>query len=459
MPRPADDRGTAAKASLPAVLGLLALVLLAACALRISRLMVVEASLGGMQGRRLIFVLTLYFSAVTLGSVYPAARLRMLLAFSVLQLLVLHGPVAGAAALAIWTSFYYMVHARISWWLKIPFIVALYAAAFVAGRSYPGSTALDALTVTFFSSNFALRSALYAYEAAFKKEQLGEAGWAGFLTHLTLLPIGAFRLAPIGFAVLQRGYRGDVDLSRMRRGVGEIALGFTYLAARGLAQRSGILPSFLVISRNAGELDALTALAGCHILLLNLFLEVAGQIHIVVGMLRTLGFDIAPGSESPYMARNVLEFWRRWNTYWRDYLMVLAYYPVATPLRRRPYLAVAVAGACTFAFGGFTHAFRYFLDNPREVTPVKFAQAHMAALVFGFFVTIWMLLEAFKRRRPGGGRPRAAPTAGARARHFLSAAFTLTLVAVILALFARPFGIPNPAAYKLLQAFLRLPSW
>src|SRR5262249_42137881 len=154
---------------------------------------------------------------------------------------------------------------------------------------------------------------------------------------------------------------------------------------------------------------------------------------------------------------NVLEFWRRWNTYWRDYLMVLAYYPVATPLRRSPRAAVLIAGACTFAFGGVTHALPDFINQPPEATPPRFLHAPLSTLLFGFFVVIWLLVESVRRQRRGGARKPKASTPVGTAFAFASTAATLLLVSAILALFARPFGIPHPSAIELMHALTRAP--
>jgi hypothetical protein len=41
----------------------------------------------------------------------------------------------------------------------------------------------------------------------------------------------------------------------------------------------------------------------------------------------------------------------------------------------------------------------------------------------------------------------------------LSVAASLTVVALILGLFARPFGFPDEPAYRMLKALLTPPSW
>jgi len=175
-----------------------------------------------------------------------------------------------------------------------------------------------------------------------------------------------------------------------------------------------------------------------------------------------LGFDIPAGTDRPYLSRNILDFWRRWNTYYRDYLMTLAYYPVAVALKRHPSFAVVAAGLATFLLNGFTHALRYFVGNGDLLSLKGVLVTHIPPLAQGILVTIWMVRE----RRTGRGRPhgkggRAAGAGGpwSGVRVAVSVAATLTIMCLILMLFARPFGWPHPASFGIMDAYLRLPAW
>ncbi len=436
-------------------LALVAGLMAAAVGVDVAGYLNVAGGLASLGPRAFATAAGLFVAAACLGSLFPAARLRIVLVLSVVQLAVLHGPVRSAGALAIWIAFYGTVHARAPWRLKLPLLAGLYAATIAFGLETPASTAFETLVVAFYASNFILRLPLYVYEVAFKGEQLRGAGLEGFLTYLIALPLSAINVAPIGFAVLHRGYAPVLRLDLMRRGAARIAHGLAYLVLGRIAAKSGWLPTVSVLAAYSGEMDVFTALTACHVTLLHLFLSTAGFIHTAVGMLHVLGFDIPAGMRMPYLSTSVLEFWRRWNVYWRDCLMTLAYYPVAAPLRRRPVLSAAVAGPVTFLFGGFTHALRYYVRYPREITLEGFLAAHLNMLVFGLVVTALLLREATGGRRP---RPEARPAALRAAGEALSIALSLTAVALILALFARPFGFPDPAAFRLLEALFRLPQ-
>jgi hypothetical protein len=454
---------------LAALLVLLAILCGAAYGLHARRWLYVIGGVGTLAGWRFGFVLALFVLTAAATAALPRARFGLLTAASLLQLFVLNldAPLKPLGALVLWTGFYLVVHLEVSWWLKGPAIATLHAAPLVLTALDPGSALLGILLATHFTSNFALRSALYAYEAARKRELLRGAGFPGFLLYLIAAPIGAVKLAPIGFAVLHRGLRAEADLGLMSRGVSQTALGFLYLTLRHMAVRTGCLPIYDDVVAGADLLDAATAFAACHLLLLGMFLDVAGHVHVAVGMMRVLGFDIPSGTEAPYLSRNILDFWRRWNTYYRDYLLTLAYYPAAWALKRRPLLAVAAGGAATFVLSGLAHAVQSAVRRPDRATLQGFAEGHVWALVYGLVVVGWMLQE---RLRAGAGRAAARPAAAGGApppsarpwqgiRRAAAAAGTLSVASVLLLLLYPPIrGFPVSTALSIMAAFLR-PPW
>jgi len=446
------------RAGLPVLLGLLALLLAAACALSAFGFMHV-GGLGGTRAGwgRFTVVAALFLATAAAGAWLPAHRFRLLLAASLAQLVFLHGPVGAAGALAIWTAFYHVVHLRASWWLRAPAVAALFVAPHLLTLIAPGSRLLGVFMVAHFASNFVYRSTLYAYEATAKKALLQGAGYKGYLLYLIAAPMGIVQAPPVGFAVLHQRFRSETDLGVMRRGLAWIALGFLYLLLNHTGRRYGLIPAHQAVAAYAGELDALTVLAASHLVFLGLFLDLAGHIHVAVGMLSVLGFDIPAGSDRPYLSKNILVFWRRWNVYYRDLLMTLAYYPTAVALKRKPYLAVAAAGAATFLLSGFYHSLLEYVSDPAGMGPRRFFEPQIVLYALGSLVVVWMIREARRsrkhsprasHRKEGGGA-----TAG-RLRAAAAAAFTLTVVSLIYTVFRRPYdGTP----LRILGAFTRAP--
>jgi D-alanyl-lipoteichoic acid acyltransferase DltB (MBOAT superfamily) len=443
-----------------ALLGALAAVLGVALLLNSARYFYVTGGTGGIRSSLLRWSFGLFFAAAVVATFAPAARFASLLVASLAQLLVLHGARDAIGALILWTAFYLVVQSRWSWWIKAPALGAFFAAPFLVSSFRPDSSLAGTLIVALFASNFALRSALYVYEATLRRDSLRGAGYPGFILGLTALPLGTIKIPPVGFALLHRNLRADSNPALLQRGVLQVALGVAYLTARQAMARHGYLPEYETLVRNAGELDAVGAFAACHLLLLRLFLDLAGHIHLAVGMMRVLGFDIPAGSDKPYLSRNILDFWRRWNTYYRDYLLTLAYYPIAMKLKRRPYLAVAVGGASAFLLSGVAHAAQIFLRYPERLSVRRFLEAQVWAVLYGALIVVWMLLEARKARSRMRAPRGEAPT-GRLTRIWIACcvAFTLSSVSVILLLLVPGLHhLPLSTSIGILRAFLKFPG-
>lgn len=446
---------------LAAPLAGLALLLAAASALHAAGLLRIPRVAGvPLEGWRFPGIMALFLATAAACSILPAARSGLLLAVSLLQLFLLHDPARVVGALALWTGFYHLVHSRIPLALRVPLLAVLHAAPFLLVGWGRDSIVMGVLLTTHFASGFVLRSALYAYEAIRKGDQLRGAGFKEYLLYLVAAPLGALPMAPIGFVAMHRGFASGIGPELMRSGVRQMALGLAYLTVATFGNWEGLPPSYAEIHDGVGDLDVLTAAAAAHMVLLDLFLHVTGPVHVVVGMLRVLGFDLAPGSDRPYTAPNLLHFWRRWNTYYRDFLLTLAYYPVAMALKRRPYLAVAVAGPATFALMGFAHALVYFVAYPEKVTLRGLLGGQTTALVYGLAVTALLLRDVrAARARIRRGPPGAGPAGWwPRVRHAGAVVLTLTAMGVLMITFSRPSGVPREASLRYLGAFFRAPG-
>jgi D-alanyl-lipoteichoic acid acyltransferase DltB (MBOAT superfamily) len=85
---------------------------------------------------------------------------------------------------------------------------------------------------------------------------------------------------------------------------------------------------------------------------------------VIVGLVRALGFRLAPSFDAPLLATSVADFWRRWNTHFRDLLVALFYYPVAIRLRRRPLRALLMGAAAVFLIGSVLfHYPKYYFSR------------------------------------------------------------------------------------------------
>jgi len=161
----------------------------------------------------------------------------------------------------------------------------------------------------------------------------------------------------------QFSYPVTVDFDRMRDGFLQILWG--YFLKLVIADRLAIFVNTVY--------DAPASMDGSIVAIATLFYtfeiycDFAGYSAIAIGVSRILGIDVMKNFDSPYMAKSIAEFWRRWHislsTWLRDYV----YIPLGGNRKGtvRKYLNIlivfAVSGiwhgsALTFLVWGILHA-------------------------------------------------------------------------------------------------------
>ena len=80
-------------------------------------------------------------------------------------------------------------------------------------------------------------------------------------------------------------------------------------------------------------------------------LDGVGRGAVLVGLARCFGVAMGPAFHAPLLARGIADWWRRYNTHFRDLLVHLFWYPVVLRLRRRPILAGYAGCAAVFLAG------------------------------------------------------------------------------------------------------------
>ncbi len=126
---------------------------------------------------------------------------------------------------------------------------------------------------------------------------------------------------------------------------------------------------------------------------LHAVLETCAIAAILVGMVRLLGIELGPSVRLPLLAQSITEFWRRWNTHFRDLLVELFYVPVVMRLRRTPERAIVVGCVSVFVVGSVLfhlpkHYFRYGSIDPPNLHIV------VENVVMCAIVAVALLLES-----------------------------------------------------------------
>lgn len=83
--------------------------------------------------------------------------------------------------------------------------------------------------------------------------------------------------------------------------------------------------------------------------------------HLKVGLWRLFGYDIEPYFNKPFASTNLVELWKRFSYYYRQFLVQAFYYPVFLRFFKKwPKLRIFVA---TFAAAGFGNLLFHIVDS------------------------------------------------------------------------------------------------
>lgn len=339
-----------------------------------------------------------------------AARRRVLLAFSGFAL-VCFDPVFAAGVTAFFLAFYGIASAPVRRALKLAFALAWYAALAVAcdmvllpelGGAHP-----ELLVFGYaFAVIFTFRIFYFLYEVRQR------VALADFLLYFLF---GPYFIIPPYMAAIPRFGRFAASLDRAAPGREREGLRF-------LLQGAGYTV-LLHVARGAITLDpaayladgayAHAALAGVLAYPIGAVLAAVGDAYILIGLLLVLSVDVHAPFRRPLWATSVLEWWRRWNIHFRDFLVDLFFYPVVLKLRKRPYLGVIAGCAAVFLLGSVAFhwiAKYHFAHNSyaRVYWGTLVENGVMFALVAG--ALCWEQRRLRQRRRPAP-EPRLDDTA------------------------------------------------
>jgi hypothetical protein len=168
------------------------------------------------------------------------------------------------------------------------------------------------------------------------------------------------------------------------------------------------------------------------------YLFTAGNVFVLTGQLGLLGFGVPSGFRRPFLSRSFVEFWQRWNHYYRDAALVLFFYPAQGFLRRRLPPRATLVAAVLAAFAGLA-AIEFWLEpwtvifRPHDLAPRYPVVASARLLAVGVVTAITAGLAS----RRGAAQPDRWGTAW-RVSATLAGVTALSVVTRLLAVNARP---------------------
>jgi hypothetical protein len=221
---------------------------------------------------------------------------------------------------------------------------------------------------------------------------------------------------------------------------------------RGVHQRLRVMPmndALLALAHGA----PLGIAASWAVILCNFIerlLEIAIVGHVIIACCRMAGFAALRNTHRPFAARNVADFWNRYNYYFKELAVEFFYYPTFLRFfKRRPRLRRIFA---VFATAGFGNLYYHFVREADWIEKVGFFGALRLMDVYAvqcIMLAVAITVSQARRTLPakkGWWRARALPLGAVVVSYCLMFAFVdegfLVPMRVHLRLFARLLGIP-----------------
>lgn len=211
------------------------------------------------------------------------------------------------------------------------------------------------------------------------------------LPYFFLIPNVCFVLFPVvDFSTYQQTRQTKLSSEDCQTAVNWIVLGISHLLVYR-AIRYWILPP-------PGAIENVNTLLLFLVTNYGLYLRVAGQFHLAIGVLHLYGFRLPRTHDWFYFASSFTDIWRRINIYWKDFMSKMFFMPAFFRLRRwcGDPLAISLAVLWVFCGTWLAHSWQVFWLLGEFPVSLLDAQLWLGA---GALVSINALLDYRQVRR------------------------------------------------------------
>jgi len=243
------------------------------------------------------------------------------------------------------------------------------------------------------ASLFMFRLIIYMYDL---KHQARPAGLWQTLSYFFLLPNIVFPFFPVvDYSVFHRTYFDEERNEIYRKGVEWMLRGVTHLIVYRFIYYYLVLPPEEVI--DTGDL--------VRFLVSNflLYLRISGMFHLTVGMLHLFGFNLPETNHRYCLSSSFIDFWRRINIYWKDFMQKVFFNPISFRLRHLG-LTTSLVMATIFVFLATwaLHSYQWFwIRGAWLLTPTDIIFWMILALLV---VANFLITTRFVKKRARGER-------------------------------------------------------
>ncbi|MEZ6075510.1 MAG: hypothetical protein R3C56_07510 [Pirellulaceae bacterium] len=252
----------------------------------------------------------------------------------------------------------------------------------------------------------------------------------------------------VDFSTYQQTRQAKLSTEDCQQGVNWIVLGITHLLVYR-AIRYWILPP-------PGSIENINTLLLFLVTNYGLYLRVAGQFHLAIGVLHLYGYRLPRTHDWFFFASGFTDIWRRINIYWKDFMSKMFFMPAFFRLRRYCGDPIAVCLAVMWVFFGtwIAHSWQVFWLLGEFPLSLMDAQLWLGA---GVFVAANALLDYRHARHPDRGSKAYSLSAGAY--RVLRTMGTFLLVSFFWARWTNPDLLVNLQKEIGLAYFLDAKQW
>jgi alginate O-acetyltransferase complex protein AlgI len=103
------------------------------------------------------------------------------------------------------------------------------------------------------------------------------------------------------------------------------------------------------------ETHGFTVLFGGFVFTLQVFFDFSAYIDMAIGVAKMFGFSLPENFNSPFKAKSIGEFWKRWNITLMEWLQHYIYLPLSFLLRKNSLSSVIIPITATLLFSALWH--------------------------------------------------------------------------------------------------------
>ncbi|MBR9919609.1 MAG: SGNH/GDSL hydrolase family protein [Bacteroidetes bacterium] len=278
-------------------------------------------------------------------------RLPFFLSFGLFAVFYLFDPVPAAVLLGLFAVLFGILQLPYS--VRIRAILLLLAGAVLAAIwqfkpfLLPGAQRV----IPVVGSIFMFRASLFLYEQQFEKQPVP---LPQQLAYFFMLPNFVLTLFPVvDYKNFRKFYYNRSDLEIYQKGARLLIRGFCHLMLYRLV--------YYYFQPDPQYLQSLGQIAFYFATTYLLILRLSGIFHTSAGVLALFGFDLPPLFHNYFLASGFSDIWRRINTYWRDYVTKLIYFPLFFKLRKWGNLrGMVLTTLIAFLISWFLHSYQWF---------------------------------------------------------------------------------------------------